>query len=232
VAFFEKIESDGTLEQLIERYYGHITEFDYVGTRSYQAHIRQRLSAFREFFMEAAAEHGLDWRLLAAVGYQESHWNPQAVSPTGVRGIMMLTHAAAKDLGIDDRLDPAQSIRGGARYLNNMISRIPERVPEPDRTWLALASYNIGLGHLEDARVLTQKNKGDYDKWIDVKQNLPLLSQKKWFKQTRYGYARGREPVRYVENIRSYYDILVWYTEREHAETETTRPVQFDSPAL
>ncbi|MDH3900783.1 MAG: membrane-bound lytic murein transglycosylase MltF, partial [Gammaproteobacteria bacterium] len=133
VAFFEEIKSDGTLDQLIERYYGHITEFDYVGTRSYQAHIRQRLPAYRELFMEAAAEHGLDWRLLAAVGYQESHWNPQAVSPTGVRGIMMLTQAAAKDLDISDRLDPVQSIRGGARYLNNMISRIPERVPEPDR---------------------------------------------------------------------------------------------------
>jgi membrane-bound lytic murein transglycosylase F len=233
VAFFEEIRSDGTLEQLIERYYGHISDFDYVGTRKYQAHIEQRLPAYRELFREAAAEYGLDWRLLAAVGYQESHWNPEAVSPTGVRGIMMLTHAAAKDLGIKDRMDPEQSIHGGARYLHNMINSIPERIPEPDRTWLALASYNIGFGHLEDARVLTQKNKGDSDKWIDVKQNLPLLSQKKWFQQTRYGYARGREPVRYVENIRSYYDILVWYTERELAEAEKNiRPVQFDSPAL
>lgn len=230
--FFEEIEEDGSLDQLLERYYGHITDFDYVGTRSYQAHIEQRLPAYRKIFREAAEEYGLDWRLLAAVGYQESHWNPQAVSPTGVRGIMMLTKAAAKDLDIDDRLDPEQSIRGGARYLHNMINSIPERVPEPDRTWLALAAYNVGLGHLEDARVLTQKNKSDYDKWIDVKQNLPLLSQKKWFKQTRYGYARGREPVRYVENIRSYYDILVWYTERELAENHEKPPIQLDSPAL
>jgi membrane-bound lytic murein transglycosylase F len=233
VDFFEGIRADGALDQLIERYYGHITEFDYVGTRSYQAHIEQRLPDYRDMFREAAAEQGLDWRLLAAVGYQESHWNPQAVSPTGVRGIMMLTKAAAKDLDIKDRLDPEQSIRGGAQYLHNMIKRIPERITDPDRTWLALAAYNVGLGHLEDARVLTQKNKGNYDKWIDVKQNLPLLSQKKWFQQTRYGYARGREPVRYVENIRSYYDILVWYTERELAETEKTPPpVQLDSPAL
>jgi len=231
-AFFEEITEDGSLDQLIERYYGHITEFDYVGTRSYQAHIEQRLPDYREMFRAAAAKYGLDWRLLAAVGYQESHWNPRAVSPTGVRGIMMLTQAAAKDLDIKDRLDPEQSISGGARYLHNMINRVPERVPEPDRTWLALAAYNVGLGHLEDARVLTQKNKGDYDKWIDVKQNLPLLSQKKWFQQTRYGYARGREPVRYVENIRSYYDILVWYTERELAENHKKPPIQLDSPAL
>ncbi len=233
VKFFKKISANGSLDQLIERYYGHITEFDYVGTRSYQAHIEQRLPQYRDMFREAAAEHGLDWRLLAAVGYQESHWNPEAVSPTGVRGIMMLTKAAAKDLGIKNRLDPERSIKGGAQYLRNMIKRIPERIPEPDRTWLGLAAYNVGLGHLEDARILTQKNQGDSDKWIDVKQNLPLLSQKKWFKQTRYGYARGREPVRYVENIRSYYDILVWYTERELAESgKAPPPVQLDSPAL
>jgi membrane-bound lytic murein transglycosylase F len=114
-----------------------------------------------------------------------------------------------------------------------MRERIPERIPEPDRTWLALAAYNVGLGHLEDARILTVKNKGDADKWVDVKKNLPLLSKKKWFQQTRYGYARGREPVRYVENIRTYYDILVWLTEQESATVSERRdPLQFGSPAL
>ncbi len=114
-----------------------------------------------------------------------------------------------------------------------MKKRISEDVPEPDRTWLALAAYNVGLGHLEDARILTQKNKGDPDKWVDVKKNLPLLSQKKWFQQTRYGYARGREPVRYVENIRSYVDILEWLTDRDEYDTETLpEPPQFDLPAL
>ena len=191
------------------------------------------LAQYRDFFIEAASETGMDWRLLAAIGYQESHWKPDAVSPTGVRGIMMLTKAAARDLDIKDRNDPEQSIRGGARYLANMQQRIPERIPEPDRTWLALAAYNIGLGHLEDARILTQKNKGDFDRWVDVKENLPLLSKKKWFQQTRYGYARGREPVRYVDNIRTYYDILVWLTEKDSEDKEAAQePPQFDSPAL
>ena len=114
-----------------------------------------------------------------------------------------------------------------------MLRRIPERVAEPDRTWLALAAYNVGHGHLEDARILTQKNKGDFDRWVDVKKSLPLLSQKKWFKQTRYGYARGREPVRYVDNIRTYYDILVWLTEKPSENQEPVQPApQFDSPAL
>ena len=113
-----------------------------------------------------------------------------------------------------------------------MLKSIPDRVPEPDRTWLALAAYNVGLGHLEDARILTQKNGGNPDKWVDVKKNLPLLSNKEWFQQTRYGYARGREPVRYVENVRTYYDILVWYTDQETTETRTPKPLLLDIPAL
>ncbi len=231
--FFSTITENGTLERLIDRYYGHISEFDYVGTRSYQEHIEQRLPQYKDFFVKAATEIGMDWRLLAAIGYQESHWDPDAVSPTGVRGIMMLTQAAATDMDVKDRDDPAQSIKGGAQYLAKILRRIPERVPEPDRTWLALAAYNVGLGHLEDARILTQKNKGNSDRWIDVKKNLPLLSKKKWFQQTRYGYARGQEPVRYVDNIRSYYDILVWLTNQDSARETAVQPLpQFDSPAL
>ncbi|MDH3978900.1 MAG: membrane-bound lytic murein transglycosylase MltF [Gammaproteobacteria bacterium] len=232
-AFFKQIMHDGTLEQLIERYFGHIETFDYVGTRRYQAHVEQRLPQYLELFTEAASGIGMDWRLLAAIGYQESHWDPGAVSPTGVRGLMMLTRNAAKDLGIENRSDPVQSIMGGAEYLARMAKRLPEHIPEPDRTWMALAAYNVGLGHLEDARKLTIKNKGDPDRWVDVKKNLPLLSKKKWFQQTRYGYARGREPVRYVQNIRTYYDILVWLTEQKVAENgQPPEPLRFDSPAL
>jgi membrane-bound lytic murein transglycosylase F len=232
-AFFKKIMHDGTLEQLIERYFGHIETFDYVGTRRYQAHVEQRLPLYQDLFKEAAGEVGMDWRLLAAMGYQESHWDPDAVSPTGVRGLMMLTLDTASELGIEDRVDPAQSITGGAEYLARMKQRLPEHITEPDRTWLALAAYNVGLGHLEDARNLTIKNKGDPDRWVDVKKNLPLLSKQKWFQQTRYGYARGREPVRYVENVRTYYDILVWLSEQGVAENGPQRePLQFDSPAL
>ncbi|HYQ71636.1 MAG TPA: membrane-bound lytic murein transglycosylase MltF, partial [Gammaproteobacteria bacterium] len=173
VTFFNKIRQNGTLDQLLERYYGHIGKFDYVGTRRYLRDIEQRLPDYRETFMAAAEEVGMDWRLLAAIGYQESHWDPEAVSPTGVRGIMMLTRNAAKDIGIEDRRDPEQSIHGGTGYLVRMLQNIPERVPEPDRTWLALAAYNVGLGHLEDARMLTTKTKGNADRWVDVKKTLP-----------------------------------------------------------
>ena len=127
----------------------------------------------------------------------------------------MLTQATADSLGVESRTDAEESILGGARYLRSLIDRIPSRIPEPDRTWIALAAYNVGYGHLEDARVITQLRGGNPDKWLDIKANLPLLNKSKWYKKTRYGYARGHEPVRYVDNIRSYYDILSWYMERE-----------------
>ncbi|NLO80052.1 MAG: membrane-bound lytic murein transglycosylase MltF [Xanthomonadaceae bacterium] len=211
--FFERIRNDGTLSHLMEKYYGHLNNFDYVGTRTFMRHITERLPKYRELFEQAAEETGLDWRLLAAIGYQESHWNPRAVSPTGVRGIMMLTLNTAKSLGVSNRLDPKQSILGGARYLAQTKQRIPEHIPEPTRTWLALAAYNVGLGHLEDARMLTAAQGKNPDSWTDVKEHLPLLAKKEWYSKTRYGYARGWEPVRYVENVRLYYELLVRITE-------------------
>ncbi len=231
--FFKKIHDNGVLEQLIERYFRKTERFDYAGTRSYRAHVEQRLPDYEAMFKQAATMYELDWRLLAAIGYQESRWDPSATSPTGVKGLMMLTKGTAKELGIKDREDPEQSILGGAEYVANMIKLIPERIPEPDRTWLALSAYNVGIGHLEDARKLTRKNKGDADKWVDVKKHLPLLSKEKWFKQTRHGYARGREPVHFVDNVRTYYDILVWITDQEVSEVTVRRePLQFGSPAL
>jgi membrane-bound lytic murein transglycosylase F len=209
VSFFEQMEESGDLDRLIEKYYGHIRRFDYVDTRTYHRRIQTRLPEYEPLFKEAAEKFGFDWRLLAAISYQESHWDPQAVSSTGVRGLMMLTQATAEEMNIDNREDPAQSVNGGAGYLASMLARLPERINEPDKTWIALAAYNVGLGHLEDARILTESDNKNPDIWPDIKQYLPLLAKKKWYSQTRYGYARGGEPVRYIENIRRYYDILL-----------------------
>ena len=210
VRFFELIKNNGELTRLIERSYGHTENFDYVGTLYFKRHIESRLPKYQAMFEQAAEENDLDWQLLAAIGYQESHWNPKAISPTGVRGIMMLTQATAAQMGIKNRLKPESSIEGGARYFALRQKRIKESIEEPDRTWMALASYNVGAGHLEDARIITEQQGNDPDKWVDVKQTLPLLAKRKWYKKTKHGYARGWEPVRYVENIRSYYDVLRW----------------------
>jgi len=173
-------------------------------------HINTRLSEHKNVFKKVALKYGMDWRFLAAISYQESLWNANAVSPTGVRGLMMLTRKTAKQLNIENRIDPLNSVLGGAEYYLKMHKKIPARIAELDRTWFALAAYNIGFGHLEDARILTQRAGGNPDLWLDVRKHLPLLSKKEWYEKTRFGYARGQEPVVYVRNIRNYFDLLVW----------------------
>lgn len=230
--FLAKLKKDGTLEQLLERYYGHIDRLGFVDKRTFQRHISQRLPSYLTFFQHAAEETKLDWQLLAAVGYQESHWNPKAVSPTGVRGIMMLTKATSQQLGIKNRRDPEQSIKGGARYIKLVGKKIPERIKDPDRIWMTLASYNIGYGHLEDARVLTARAGADPDKWADVKQYLPLLTQKKYYKTVKHGYARGREPVTYVDNIRNYYELLKWHNSQQPDNEKPESPIEVSMPPM
>jgi len=209
------IRENGDLKRIEERYYGHAAEFDYVGTRTFKRHIDRRLSKYEDYFREAADVIDTDWRLLAAMSYQESHWNPSAVSHTGVRGLMMLTQNTARAVNVADRTDPKQSIDGGARYVKQLHDRLSPEVPEPDRTWLALAAYNVGYGHLQDAQNIVRRQRGDPNSWLDVKQALPKLAERKYHKDTKFGYARGWEPVKYVENIRTYYRILQWLSDDE-----------------
>jgi len=233
VKFFDDLKETGELERLLKTHYQHVSNYDYMGTHTYLAQIRRRLPEYRSLFEQAAKEYNLDWRLLAALSYQESHWKPQAVSNTGVRGMMMLTQATADHLGIDERTDPEQSVMGGALYLRKLLDKVPEEIPEPDRTWIAVASYNVGYGHINDARILAESRGENPNSWVDIKATLPLLSKSKWYKQTKHGYARGWEPVRYVENIRSYYDILVWQLEKEQPARRDIRPIlAFSSYAL
>jgi membrane-bound lytic murein transglycosylase F len=210
----------GVLAQVHDRYYGHTEKFDYVGTRAFVRHFDSRLPRYRQAFEEAGNAHAVDWRLLAAIGYQESHWRSHAVSPTGVRGIMMLTKATADYLSIEDRLDPESSIFGGAEFYARQMERIPDTVGDPDRTWMALAAYNVGFNHLLDARQIVEWEGGDPDAWVDVSKTLPLLAQERWYSRVKYGYARGWEPVLYVNNIRNYYNILRWITANEERGIE------------
>ena len=225
-SFFDDGAAKVVLNAIEERYYAHSGDgFDYVGARTFLKHIQSRLPMYRAMFQEAAVDVGMDWRLLAAMGYQESHWDPQAVSATGVKGIMMLTHDTARSLGLDDRKDPLQSIQGGARYFERVMGKIPERISGLDRIWLALASYNIGFGHLEDARILTEIQGGDPDSWTAVRQRLPLLGEQQWFERVARGFARGAQAVVYVDNIRRYHEILLWLTADEMlSEQEATTP--------
>ena len=215
-AFLFQAQAEGRVAELERQFYSGNEGLDQAGMFHFLSRARESLPPLIEVFREAGEAYAIDWRLLAAVGYQESHWDPEASSRTGVRGIMMLTEQTALQLGVDDRLDPVQSIDGGARYLARLRGRLPNRIGEPDRTWMALAAYNMGMGHLRDARKLTDQLGRDPDSWAAVSQTLDLLSQERWYSQTRHGYARGFEAKVFVENIRSYYEILVWMDTREH----------------
>lgn len=212
--FFQAIRETGLLSQLEERYYGHLNQIDNVGTLTFLRQADERLHHYQALFEKEAMNHGIDWRLLAAIGYQESHWKARARSRTGVRGLMMLTRSTAKEMGVKNRLDAKQSIKGGSAYFAKLKKRF-EHIGEPDRTWIALAAYNVGAGHVKDAQILTKKRGGDPNRWMDVKESLPLLTQKKYYKHTKYGFARGYEPVEYVQNIRRFYDLLVWREQPE-----------------
>lgn len=214
-AYFAEIEATGALDKILERYYYAARDFDYVGSRAFRRHIETRLPLFLDYFREAERRTGVDWRLLAAIGYQESHWNPDAVSPTGVRGLMMLTLDTASMVEIEDRRDARESVLGGADYFVAVRSKLPERIPEPDRTWLAVAAYNLGFGHLEDARIITEIQGGNPDRWDHVRERLPLLTDEAWYSRVRRGFARGHVAVTYVDNVRHYYDLLMWLADRE-----------------
>ncbi|GAA5526133.1 membrane-bound lytic murein transglycosylase F [Microbulbifer aestuariivivens] len=223
--FMLRANTSGMLAELREKFFGHVSELNPGGAKTFARSTRERLPKWREIMQEVAEQHDLDWHLLAALSYQESHWNPRARSRTGVRGLMMLTRTTAKELGVN-RLDPRESIEGGARYIVQIREKLPERIREPDRTWMALAAYNVGYGHLEDARILTEKSGGNPDRWTDVRERLPLLAKRQYYKQTKHGYARGWEPVTYVQNIRHYQALLSWSSrieEQRLAEAEAER---------
>ncbi len=207
-SFFLRCRKDGTLAKLIERYYsrGQVTRLD---AGVFQDRVKSMPPQLRRHFERAQDETGVEWRLLAAISYQESQWDAQATSETGVRGLMQLTEETARQLGVVDRLDPQASVSAAARYVSSLKDKLPSRIQEPDRTWLALAAYNIGVAHLEDARVLAQKQKLNPDAWSAVKKTLPLLALPEYYDDAKFGYARGGMPVAFVDRVRAYYDILL-----------------------
>ncbi|HGN1705706.1 TPA: membrane-bound lytic murein transglycosylase MltF [Providencia rettgeri] len=217
--FFNMSNETELLARLNEKYFSHIESFDYFDTMAFIKAIDNKLPEYQPLFEKHAQI--IDWKLLAAIAWQESHWDPLATSPTGVRGLMMLTKPTAATMGIADRLDPEESIKGGAAYIAYIMERLPETIDEDDRIWFALSAYNMGYGHMQDVRKLTEMLGGDPDRWLDVKARLPLLTQQKYYSQLTYGYARGNEAYRYVENIRRYHQSLVGYLQNQERKQHT-----------
>ena len=227
--FFARIQKDGTLKRLVDRHFAHAARISAVDAGTLIERINTILPRLKPYFLEAEAVSGYDWRLVAAIGYQESHWDALATSPTGVRGLMMLTEDTAERLQVKDRLDARESILGGARYLGLVADVLPPRIAEPDRTYLALAAYNLGIGHLEDARILAQRRGLSPDRWQDVRLALPGLADPEQYGTLRHGFARGHEAMQFVDNVRNYEDILARIEPRE--KPLPPRPVPAPPPA-
>lgn len=196
------------IDGLVDFHYSHLEALDYVELARFNRRVKTRLPKFRAHFEAAAASTGLDWHLVAVQAYQESHWDPKAESYTGVRGIMMLTRDTAAHMGLADRMDVETSIMAGTRYLAQLHHQVGQRVPEPDRTLMALAAYNIGFGHLQDARILARRLDKPDDRWHAVRAVLPLLEHERYYRTLSNGYARGNEAVVYVDRIRTFYKML------------------------
>jgi membrane-bound lytic murein transglycosylase F len=207
-SWFERKDTREIVKGLIQHYYSHLESFDYVDLARYRRRIKVRLPKYRSYFEAAAQKYQLDWKLVAALAYQESHWNPRAKSYTGVRGIMMLTRETAASLDLENRMDVEASIFAGTRYLARLHRQVGKSVPEPDRTLMALAAYNIGFGHLKDARILARRLGKPENSWHGVRSVLPLLQQKKYYSTLDHRYARGNEAVMYVDRIRTYHKML------------------------
>jgi membrane-bound lytic murein transglycosylase F len=206
--FIVASRKDGSLVRLNDRYFGHVQRIKSGSVSKFIDDIRTLLPHYRKQFQAAQVSSGIDWRLIAAVAYQESKWDPLATSFTNVRGMMMLTEDTADRMGVNDRLDPAQSINAGARYIAAMRDELPDEIEEPDRTWFALAAYNLGMGHLNGARTFAKQMKRDSTSWYDMKKVLPLMSQPEYYSRLKAGPARGGEAVIMVENIRNNFDII------------------------
>ena len=221
--FLTDYRNSGELDLLVEDIFSNNENFNVASSLVLKERIAERLPDFEALFRQVGEDYGFDWVMLAAIAYQESHWDPQARSHTGVRGLMMLTLPTAGQFGVTSRLDPEQSLTAGAQYLLSLKGRLPDRIEEPDRTQMALAAYNMGMGHLEDARVLTQRLGGNPDLWKDIEQNLPLLQQSQYYRTLRHGYARGLEAQTYVRNIYHFYNILESYAWQKELEAMDIR---------
>jgi membrane-bound lytic murein transglycosylase MltF len=205
--FLNHAQQSGQLAQLQDHFLMLPDQEPLISGPAFTEHVVERLQDYLPIFKKAAQRYQLNWQLLAAISYQESRWQPDAISPTGVRGLMMLTQNTAADMGIANRENPTQSIYGAARYLQNIKGRLPDYITEPDRTWMALAAYNIGPTHLLKAIRATEAAGEDSANWLDVRQQLKQANVPEYASKQKF--LRGYDQVRaYVTNVRAYYDYL------------------------
>ncbi|MBT6755385.1 MAG: membrane-bound lytic murein transglycosylase MltF [Gammaproteobacteria bacterium] len=227
--YFTQILKTNKLKKFYTKHFTGKLQYTFVGTRSFLADFLNVFPLYEFYFKKYAKLYNHDWRLLASIGYQESKWDKDAVSYTGVRGLMMLTKNTSKEMNVEDREDPIQSIEGGAKYLKKMLRNLPDNINNDDKIWYAIASYNIGFRHIEDAMKMADNEGVDSGNWYLLEPYILRLSQSKYYKNTKYGYARGWETLKYVQNIRQYYDILVFLDSQDNNNETKQKDKQIPS---
>jgi membrane-bound lytic murein transglycosylase F len=208
-SWIQRASREGRVEKIYEQYRIYSEELTQSDIEIFKIRTKSRLPSYISLFKQAGAKYGLPWELVAAVCYQESHWDPTARSFTGVKGLMQITQSTADYLGIEDIHDPEENILGGARYLKKLVKFFPEEISFNDRVILALAAYNIGIGHLQDAFALANGIGKNPHHWNQLKEVLPKLAKNEYYKNTVYGQARGAETVEYVEKTKAYFHYLL-----------------------
>ena len=180
---------------------------DPVGLSIFLKRTEERLPQFEDSFKKSSENLDVHWTLIAAISYQESHWNPKAISDTGVRGMMMLTQKTAKEMGIKKRTNAEQSILGGANYFQKNLSRLPEEMPKLDKIWMALASYNLGFVNITLARERTIERGGNPNLWSDVSVYLNEILIERYANETNE-FEKHVQALEYVQRIQLYYQTL------------------------
>ncbi|WP_407276413.1 membrane-bound lytic murein transglycosylase MltF [Halothiobacillus sp. DCM-1] len=222
LVFFNKLRQSGELRTLIDRHYAQFEQLDQKLAQNFLSDVENRISPYLSAFKAAGKKYQIDWRLLAAMAYQESKWQPNAESHKGAYGMMQITPPTAQSIGLNNPGNPTENIMAAAKYLNQLRDQVNDNAPEPDRTYLAMAAYNIGIGHLNDAITLTTQQGGNPDRWRDIRARLLQLSEPAVYRKLKAGFAQGEQTVQYVENIRALHDLLIW-VELHRDQTESAR---------
>ncbi len=172
------------------------------------------LSPYDEFIKANAERHSFDWRLIAAQMYQESQFDPEAVSYAGAEGLMQIMPATANELGVENLYDPKSNISAGVKYMKILRDQFEQELPLEDKTWFTLASYNAGFNRVKNARALAEKMGLDSNRWFGNVEKAMLALSKPY---TRDGELRRLchcgQAVVYVREIRSLYHNYVRLTE-------------------
>ncbi len=206
--FFLHAVQTGLIQRLTDKYFSNIQNSDPFDLKKFHQRIETRLPEYKPLIHKEAEKYGLDWKLMAAIVYQESQFDPEAVSLNNVKGLMQVTSIAAEEMGLSNMVTPTESIKAGIRYFDKMTKKFEHIDDDHEKIPFALASYNVGYGHVSDAVRIAEEMGLDPGKWQNLKKTLPLLSKPGYYTKVRYGYARGWESVQYVERILTYYDIL------------------------